>query len=156
MSTDQTLTAATARAAQTLAEKLGFLDIPGAEIALTTEAVTISLEANAARSLAAVLGLSPVRRPSSWDTVSPCRHHWYGVRAALDVYVIGHGYLADQVPDALVASVVTADLIREDVAPPGYVTLPDGTHVRGYESDRADYRSTEDVADITRDDTAGL
>jgi hypothetical protein len=131
---DQSLTAATARAAQALAQKLGFLDIPGGEIALTSEAVTISLEANVARSLAARLGFPP----STWDARHPRRHRWYGVRDDLDVYVVGHGYLAEQVPDRLVADVL---------APPVPVA---------YFVPAKDYRSTEDVADITPADTAGL
>jgi hypothetical protein len=130
---DQTLTPATARAAQALAEKLGFLDIPGGEIALTAEALTISLEANTAAALAGRLGFPP----SAWDTFNVRQHRWYAVRDDLDVYVIGHGYLADQVPDRLVTDVLSGET-------PCLQTYG----VR--------HRSTEDVADITRDDTAGL
>jgi hypothetical protein len=94
-------------------------------------------DANDAQALAYQLGL-PVTPTRTTRRDSGHQHEWIGRSADLDLHVIGWGFLADQVPDRLVADVLAAPV-------PVAYTVP-----------AADYRSTEDVADITPADTAGL
>jgi hypothetical protein len=133
--------AATAR----VAGRLGLFEVAGAEILLYPGRIHISVEANAAQVLAAILNLRPVTRPES----PPTEHRWHGEAHGVDLYVRGAGFLADQVPDALVADVLDLDAAALDRLYAEVAAAPPPTY--GYR-----HHSTESREDITPDDTAGL